>query len=129
MIYEVLIVAYLVVALALIGFVLLQQGKGADMGASFGAGGSNTVFGSSGSGNFMTRTTAILATLFFLISLILGSIAANKEAEVDQWENLEVPVVPAAQEVAPTGNSDVPVAEQAPQSKPEEDKESDVPQN
>ena len=52
MLQEVLIVAYLIVALGLIGLVLIQQGKGADMGASFGGGGSNTVFGSSGSGNF-----------------------------------------------------------------------------
>lgn len=90
--YEILIVVYLIVALMLIGMVLIQQGKGADMGASFGGGGSNTVFGSTGSGNFMTRTTAILATLFFVISLILG----NQTAEKDQgtgFENLEVPVV------------------------------------
>ena len=71
MLQEVLIVAYLIVALLLIGLVLIQQGKGADMGASLGGGGSNTVFGSSGSGNFLTRSTAILATLFFLISLSL----------------------------------------------------------
>ena len=52
MLHEVLIVAYLIVALLLIGLVLIQQGKGADMGASLGGGGSNTVFGSGGSGNF-----------------------------------------------------------------------------
>ena len=104
MFYEVLIVAYLIVALALIGMVLIQQGKGADMGASFGGGGSNTVFGSSGSGNFMTRTTAILATLFFVISLILGNQTADKEAPVDEWQNLEVPVTQPA-------NSDVPAAD------------------
>jgi len=57
--YEVLVVIYLLVALGLIGLVLIQQGKGADMGASFGAGASGTLFGSSGSGNFLTRTTAI----------------------------------------------------------------------
>ena len=73
MLYEVLLVAYLIVALMLIGFVLIQQGKGANMGASFGSGGSNTVFGSSGSGNFMTKTTSILATLFFVLSLLLLS--------------------------------------------------------
>ena len=78
MLYEVLLVAYLIVALALIGFVLIQQGKGADMGASFGSGGSNTVFGSSGSGNFMTKTTATLATLFFILSLFLGNMSSNK---------------------------------------------------
>ena len=62
--YEILLVVYLLVSLALIGLVMIQQGKGADMGASFGAGASNTVFGSGGSGSFLTRTTAILATLF-----------------------------------------------------------------
>ena len=93
MVYEVLLVAYLIVALLLIGFVLIQQGKGADMGASFGSGGSNTVFGSSGSGNFMSRTTAVLAGLFFFISLTLGALTANKESAEDEWENLEVPAV------------------------------------
>jgi len=65
--YEVLIVVYLVVALGLIGLILIQQGKGADMGASFGAGASGTLFGSSGSGNFLTRSTAVLAIGFFCI--------------------------------------------------------------
>ena len=82
MFYEVLIVVYLIVAIMLIGFVLIQQGKGADMGASFGSGGSNTVFGSTGSGNFLTRTTAILATFFFVISLILGNQTAYLTSKV-----------------------------------------------
>ncbi|WP_269519532.1 preprotein translocase subunit SecG [Alteromonas sp. BMJM2] len=109
MIYEVLLVAYLVVALLLIGFVLIQQGKGADMGASFGSGGSNTVFGSGGSGNFMTRTTSILAGLFFFISLSLGAMTANRESAEDEWNNLDVP---AAVEVP--GDADVPVVEDVP---------------
>lgn len=75
--YEILIAVYLVIALALIGLVLIQQGKGSDMGASFGAGASATLFGSNGSGNFLTKTTAILATLFFVISIFLGSLTAN----------------------------------------------------
>ena len=62
--YTALLVVFLLVAIALVGMILMQQGKGADMGASFGAGASATLFGSSGSGNFMTRTTGILATLF-----------------------------------------------------------------
>ncbi|QCZ93627.1 preprotein translocase subunit SecG [Salinimonas iocasae] len=108
MVYEVLLVAYLVVALILVGFILIQQGKGADMGASFGAGGSNTVFGSSGSGNFMTRTTAILATLFFLISLTLGNLTANRESPSDDWNNLEEPV----QQTAPAATEgDIPGAD------------------
>ena len=104
--YEILVIVYLIVAVMLIGFVLIQQGKGAGMGASFGSGGSNTVFGSTGSGNFLTRTTAILATLFFVISLILGNQTAEKEKSVDEWQNLDVPVV--EQNV----DSDVPVTEQ-----------------
>ncbi|MEN8778326.1 preprotein translocase subunit SecG [Glaciecola sp. HTCC2999] len=108
MLQEVLIVAYLIVALLLIGLVLIQQGKGADMGASLGGGGSNTVFGSSGSGNFLSRSTAILATLFFLISLLLGNLTASSEKAVDEWQNLEVPVVDAP--VVDLPASDVPVA-------------------
>jgi preprotein translocase subunit SecG len=123
--YEILVFVYVIVAIMLIGFVLIQQGKGADMGASFGSGGSNTVFGSTGSGNFLTRTTAILATLFFVISLILGSQTADKEKNLDDWQNIEVPVieegansdVPATQKTA--AESDAPVAEQP--------KEDDVP--
>lgn len=136
MFYEVLMVVYLIVALMLVGMVLIQQGKGADMGASFGAGGSNTVFGSAGSGNFMTRTTAILATLFFAVSLILGNQTANKEKAVDQWQDLEVPVVetqPATKPVdgdvpaADAPASDVPVAEQdQPEQAPADDSD-DVP--
>ncbi|WP_026375117.1 preprotein translocase subunit SecG [Aestuariibacter salexigens] len=114
MLYEVLIVAYLIVALLLIGFVLIQQGKGADMGASFGGGGANTVFGSTGSGNFMTRTTAILATLFFLISLILGNLAADKEKAPDQWENLGAPAQSQQSPAVVPADPDVPATEDKP---------------
>ena len=117
------------VALLLIGFVLIQQGKGADMGASFGSGGSNTVFGSSGSGNFMSRTTAVLAGLFFFISLTLGALTANKESAEDEWENLEVPAVVEAPVQTPA-DQDVPmgeVPESAIDDVPQVDKSSDVP--
>ena len=89
--YEALLVIFLIVALALVGLIMLQQGKGADMGASFGAGASGTLFGSSGSGNFMTRATAVLATLFFIISLVLGNINSNKPNKGSEWENLSAP--------------------------------------
>ena len=88
MLYEILIVVYLIVALCLIGLVLIQQGKGADMGASFGAGASATIFGSSGSGNFLTKSTSILAVAFFLISLILGNLTAHRVKSTDEWNNL-----------------------------------------
>ncbi len=86
--YEILLVVYLLVALGLVGLVLIQQGKGASMGASFGAGASNTVFGSSGSGNFMTRATAVLATLFFVLSLVLGSMGHNRAKPAEDWSDL-----------------------------------------
>ncbi|MDT0594502.1 preprotein translocase subunit SecG [Glaciecola petra] len=121
MLYELLLIAYLVVAIALVGFVLLQQGKGADMGASFGAGGANTIFGSSGSGNFMTRTTAILATLFFAISLIIGGMTAGTSDTTDEFQNIEVPVDDSIP-VLPN-DSDIPVANDAPAVEP-----SDVPE-
>lgn len=108
MLYEVLLVAYLLVALALVGLVLLQRGKGADMGASFGAGSSGTVFGSTGAGNFLTRSTAILATLFFGISLILGAMTSQEDKQGDEWQNLEVPV---EESTAKPADSDVPTSD------------------
>lgn len=92
MLYQVLIIVYLIVALCLIGLVLIQQGKGADMGASFGAGSSATLFGSSGSGNFLTKMTTWLAIAFFVISLVLGNLTANRIKSTDEWNNLAEPV-------------------------------------
>lgn len=81
--FTILLVIYLLAAIGVIGLVLVQQGKGADMGASFGAGASNTVFGAGGSGNFLTRSTAVLATVFFVLSLALGNLSTHKDAS--QW--------------------------------------------
>jgi preprotein translocase subunit SecG len=64
-------IIHLLVSVAVIGLVLLQHGKGADMGAAFGSGASGSLFGASGSANFLSRATAILATAFFLTSLTL----------------------------------------------------------
>ena len=72
------IVLHVLIALAIIGLVLLQHGKGADMGSGFGGGASGSLFGATGSANFLSRTTAILATLFFLTSLGLAYLATNK---------------------------------------------------
>lgn len=89
--YEILMIAFLVVALVLIGFIMLQQGKGADMGASFGSGASNTVFGSSGSGNFLTRATAGLAVVFFILSLVLGNLSTSTDESSTDFSDLSVP--------------------------------------
>jgi len=79
MIWETLLLGlHVLVAAALIGFVLLQHGKGADMGAAFGSGASGSLFGAAGSANFLSRTTAILATVFFLTSLGLTYYGANR---------------------------------------------------
>ena len=72
MLYQILIVLLLLVAIAMISLILVQQGKGAGMGASFGAGASNTVFGSVGSGNFLTKSTWFLILLFFALCLGIG---------------------------------------------------------
>lgn len=73
-----IVVVHVIVAIAIVGLVLLQQGKGADAGASFGAGSSQTVFGSSGSGNFLVKATTIAATIFFVTSLSLAIFARNQ---------------------------------------------------
>jgi preprotein translocase subunit SecG len=78
---NILIAAHVLVALAIIGLVLLQHGKGADMGSGFGGGASGSLFGATGSANFLSRATAILATLFFILSLVLAYVATKKPAE------------------------------------------------
>ncbi len=139
MLYQVLIIAYVLIALALIGLVLIQQGKGADMGASFGAGSSATVFGAGGSGNFLTKMTTWLAIGFFVISLVLGNLTANRTKSVEEWNDLSAPVseqtiatdaIPtdkisesAEPKVTASENSDVPAAD-APATKEDD---SDIP--
>jgi preprotein translocase subunit SecG len=78
---NILIVSHVVVALAIIGLVLLQHGKGADMGSGFGGGASSSLFGATGSANFLSRTTAVLATIFFVLSLALAYVATKKPVE------------------------------------------------
>lgn len=77
MLYGILLVVQVVVAVALIALVLMQHGKGADAGAAFGSGASATVFGARGSANFLSRSTAILAVIFFVNSLSLAYLAAS----------------------------------------------------
>ena len=73
-----IVVIHVIVAIVIVGLVLLQQGKGADAGASFGAGASQTVFGASGSGNFLVKATTFAATIFFITSLSLAIFARNE---------------------------------------------------
>lgn len=71
-------IVHVIAAITIVGLVLLQQGKGADAGASFGSGASQTVFGSSGSGNFLVKATTIAATVFFVTSLSLAIFARGQ---------------------------------------------------
>jgi len=96
MLESVLLVVRLLVAVAVCGFVLLQHGKGADMGAAFGSGASGSLFGAAGSANFLSRTTAVLAAVFFLSSLGLtwyGTTRNGPRSVIQQgvMENLPAP--------------------------------------
>ena len=106
---KLVLIIHSLAALAIIGLILLQQGKGAAAGASFGGGASQTVFGSEGSGNFFTRATWIIATVFFCTSFGLAIIAKNHSKVATQGL-----VVPAAQQQEVPSTSDVPASEVPP---------------
>ncbi|WP_372861737.1 preprotein translocase subunit SecG [Spongiibacter sp.] len=105
---QIILIVHVLAALAIIGLILVQQGKGADMGASFGAGASQTLFGSDGSGNVLTRATAVLATLFFVTSLSLAYVAKQRSVASD--DIIDVPVLEESREVAPIPDQEIPVA-------------------
>ncbi|MFC1747661.1 preprotein translocase subunit SecG [Pseudomonadota bacterium] len=109
----VLTVIQFVLAGSLIGLVLVQRGKGADLGAAFGSGASSTVFGSQGAASFLTRATAVVATLFFVTSLTLGYLAGQRvdrksvteiEQQVEQGVEIQADVP-----VEPSDKPDLPV--------------------
>jgi len=113
---QIILVIHLVTALAIIGLILLQQGKGADMGASFGAGASQTLFGSDGSANMLTRATAWLVVVFFSTSFGLAILDTQRSAGVDE---LDLVVPPAQQSELPAeqrapGDEELPVVEEQP---------------
>lgn len=107
---QIILVFHFLIAVGLIGLILLQQGKGAEAGASFGSGASQTMFGSSGSWNFFSKMTAVLATVFFATSISLALVAKNRSAvdeallpelqsiPFESVEDAEVPVLDAPEE-------------------------------
>ena len=120
MLYNILLIVQIIISISIITLVLLQHGKGADAGAAFGSGASGTVFGARGSGNFLSRTTAILAALFFSNCLALAWIVAHKPETtslVDKMENVSAPA-PAtktqAAKPAETNTTKSSVADQIP---------------
>jgi len=148
--FSFLLVVQIIVSLSIITLVMLQQGKGADMGAGFGAGASGTVFGSRGSGSFFTRATAILATVFFINCLLIASPlirdneqsantvadqleqqavqmqeAEETDAMVDALENQQTDTLPAATMVIEEDVPDMPALDPEPAISPEK---SDLPE-
>jgi len=107
-----ILVFHVAAALCVIGLVLLQHGKGADMGAAFGSGSAGSLFGSSGSANFLSRTTAVLAAVFFVTSLGLTYVASHKgRPEGVMSTPQEVPVEPAKAIQAPSSTAPAPDGE------------------
>lgn len=90
--HTIVVVIHMFVCVGLIGLILIQHGKGADAGAAFGSGASSTVFGSRGSASFLTRTTAILATTFFVTSLTLAYFSSNQNTQKSVVEEIALPV-------------------------------------
>jgi preprotein translocase subunit SecG len=112
----ILLVLHVCLALGIITLVLLQRGKGASAGAVLGGGGAGTVFGASGSANFLSKTTAILATAFFINSLVLAYMASNREGPTSVVDTMEQPAsetVPAKPLVTELDDT-VPQPEDAP---------------
>lgn len=109
LLYPVLLAIQILVGVAIIGLVLIQHGKGADMGAAFGGGTSGSIFGASGSANFLSRTTAVLAAIFFLSSLglsyVSSTLPASSGSVLDKHKGVApvtaTPAVPPAAEPAP----------------------------
>jgi preprotein translocase subunit SecG len=107
----VILAVHIVAAIAVVSLVLLQHGKGADVGAAFGSGASGSLFGASGSANFLSRATAVLAAVFFLTSLGLAYVASNRAVATGTvMEQVKPPPVPAPAEQAPKSQTDAPAS-------------------
>ena len=104
MFHTILVLLHIFICIGLVALILMQQGKGADMGAAFGSGASSTVFGSQGSGNFLTRLTSIFAASFFLVSLILAYFVVQSTEPVSIVDTIELPAT-----VVEQPQSEVPV--------------------
>ena len=111
--WTVILVFHVLIAMSLVALVLLQQGKGADAGAAFGSGASQTVFGSRGSGSFLTRTTATFAALFFITSLSLAYLSTEK-AQQRKSASLPIPSLPVEQTPAQESSQTAPTPLPAP---------------
>lgn len=115
-----LLVVHVLVAIAVVGLVLLQHGKGADVGAAFGGGASGSMFGATGSANFLSRATAILATIFFLTSMGLTYLASHQSTVQGVMSGMAPATQKQAAPVAPKTPTPAPAPSSAPQDKTQE---------
>ena len=111
--HTVILIVHVLAGVSVVGLVLLQHGKGADMGAAFGSGASGSLFGATGSANFLSRATAVLAAVFFLTSLGLSYVSSSRPAKsgsvMDSVPASSVPAAPAATPAAPDSKAkDIP---------------------
>ena len=133
---NILNVVYVLVAAAMIGFILVQRGAGAQAGSGFGAGASATVFGARGASNFLTKSTAVLASLFFVLSLVMGVMISRGSGKQTAADLGVMANAPAAAEQAPKQEAqpaaqpagDVPAAPAAGQ-QPKQDDVPEAPKN
>lgn len=107
------LIVHVLAAISIVGLILLQQGKGAAMGASFGSGASQTVFGGAGGASFLVKTTAVVALVFFVTSFSLAVMAKRNSAPTD---DLGIPgldqEVPAVEQLEDAANSEIPAIEE-----------------
>jgi len=142
---QIILITHVLAAVGIISLILIQQGKGADMGASFGAGASQTLFGSGGGGNVLTKTTAILATVFFATSFGLAVVAKQKAdfsggVDVSLPTVVETPAAPVVSDDLPDvedgatesavtpANTDLPDVDSAPEGVDEGAEKSEIPE-
>ena len=104
-----IVIVHVLAALSIVGLVLIQHGKGADMGAAFGSGGSGSLFGATGSANFLSRSTAVLATIFFVCTLLLAYFGMARPAaptgSVLQGVSVSAPAAAASAPVVPASGA------------------------
>ena len=112
--FNLIIVVQVISALAIIGLVLVQHGKGADMGAAFGSGASGSLFGASGSSNFLSKSTAVAAAVFFASTLALAYAGNNRTSTEDEGVMGRVTVPSTQAPAAPAPAADVPTLPAAP---------------
>jgi preprotein translocase subunit SecG len=120
--FTLILVVDVIVALCIIGLVLLQHGKGADVGAAFGSGASGSLFGASGSANFLSRTTAVLAVVFFLTTFVLAYLVTHKpragggviDTVKEQPKLPEAPAAPAPDAAKPAQDAEKSKANEVP---------------